>query len=72
MDKRERIDAQSALVDWFSSQQINPLDAALIMSSVIGGIVGRLSRQDLAFRRETLAIMQNEMQNEMNRQANDD
>jgi hypothetical protein len=72
MDKRERIDVQSALVDWFSSQQINPLDAALIMSSVIGGIVGRLSRQDLAFRRETLAIMQNEMQNEMNRQANDD
>jgi hypothetical protein len=68
MDKRERLDAQSALVDWFSSQQINPLDAALIMSSVIGGIVGRLSRQDLASRREALAIMQNEM----NRQANDD
>jgi hypothetical protein len=72
MDKRERIDAQSALVDWFSSQQINPLDAALIMSSVIGGIVGRLSRQDLASRRETLTIMQNEMNREMNRQANDD
>jgi hypothetical protein len=68
MDKRERLDAQSALVDWFSSQQINPLDAALIMSTVIGGIVGRLSRQDLASRREALAIMQTEMI----RQANDD
>ena len=68
MDKRERLDAQSALVNWFTSQQINPLDAALIMAAAIGGIVGRLSRQDLASRCEALAIMQTEMI----RQANDD
>jgi hypothetical protein len=68
MDKRERLDAQSALVNWFTSQQINPLDAALIMAAVIGSIVGRLSRQDLASRCEALAIMQTEMI----RQANDD
>jgi hypothetical protein len=68
MDKQERLDAQAALVDWFTSQQINPLDAALIMATVIGGIVGRLSRQDMASRREALTIMQTEM----NREANDD
>jgi hypothetical protein len=68
MDKRERLDAQSALVNWFTSQQINPLDACLIMAAVIGGIVGRLSRQDLPSRCEALAIMQTEMI----RQANDD
>lgn len=68
MDKYERLDAQAALVDWFTSQEINPLDACLIMATVIGGIVGRLSRQDLSSRIEALAIMQTEMI----RQANDD
>lgn len=68
MDKPERLDAQSALVDWFASQEIGPLDACLVMAAVIGGIVGRLSRQDLASRCEALAIMQTEMI----RQANDD
>ena len=68
MDKHERLDAAAALVEWFNSQQINPLDACLIMSAVIGGIVGRLSRQDLASRCEALAIMQTEMI----LQANDD
>jgi hypothetical protein len=68
MDKRERQDAQDALVNWFNSQQISPLDACLIMSRVIGDIVYRLSRQDLASRREALDIFQREMI----RQANDD
>jgi hypothetical protein len=68
MDKQDRREAKRALINWFSSQSIGPLDAALIMSSMIGELVGRLSRQDLASRREALAIMQTEMI----RQANDD
>jgi hypothetical protein len=68
MDKRERLDAQDALVAWFNSQQISPPDACLIMASVIGEIIRRLSQQDLASRCEALDIFQTEMI----RQANDD
>jgi hypothetical protein len=68
MDKRERLGAQDALVNWFSSQSISPPDACFIMASLIGDLVGRLSRQDLASRGEALKIFQREMI----RQANDD
>jgi hypothetical protein len=67
MDGTDRVAAKRALVGWFASQYIDPLDACLIMAHVIGEIVARLSREDQASRNEAIAILQHEM----NRLAND-
>jgi hypothetical protein len=66
MDEAERLDAQAALVEWFASQGINPLDACLMMAHTIGEIICRLSRDDPRARFEVIGIFEAEI----NRRAN--
>jgi hypothetical protein len=66
MDKTDRIAAKRALVGWFEAQRIDPLDAALLMSHVIGEIIARLSHEDQASRSEALAILMHEMRSTAN------
>jgi hypothetical protein len=39
MDTREQISAANALIEWFNSQEVSPIDATLVMSKVLAKIL---------------------------------
>jgi hypothetical protein len=61
MDKREREAIERALIEWFRSQEIDPLDAAYVMACTIGGIIGLMSYRNPTARREAIDFLRNEM-----------
>jgi hypothetical protein len=63
MDNRERQAIERALIEWFRSQNIDPLDAAFVMASTVGGIIGVMSIKNPTARREALDLLQTEMIN---------
>jgi len=63
MDDREHEAIKRALIEWFRSQQIDPLDAAFVMAGTVGGIIGLMSYRNPAARREALEILRTEMIN---------
>jgi len=63
MDDGEHEAIKRALIKWFISQQIDPLDAAFVMAGTVGGIIGIMGYKNPAARREALEIMRNEMIN---------
>jgi hypothetical protein len=63
MDDREREAIERALIEWFRSQNIDPLDAAFVMAGTVGGIIGVMSIKNPTARREALELLRTEMIN---------
>jgi hypothetical protein len=63
MDDRERQAIERALIEWFHSQEIDPLDAAFVMAGTVGAIIGVMSYRNPAARREALDLLRTEMIN---------
>ena len=61
MTNREMTAAQRALIDWFQSHGIDPLDAATLMTHTVGQIIGVMSLKNPAARREALLLLQRQM-----------
>lgn len=61
MTPRDLVAAQTALIEWMRSQQIDPLDAALLMVMTAGQIVGCMSIKDPVLRHEALHALHLQM-----------
>jgi hypothetical protein len=61
MNEADRQAVQCALTAWFRSQGVDPLDATLAMATMIGSIIGLMSYNDPASRREAINILCSKM-----------